>query len=550
MLVELHIENLGVIERAELSFGPGMTALTGETGAGKTMLVEAIELLVGGRADATIVRPGADEARVDGRFVVERAGEPLEVVLSRVVPADGRSRAYLDGRPATAATLADAAAGLVDLHGQHAHQRLLAPAAQRVALDRFGAVDLAPLRSARARVTELEAELAALGGDERARAREIDLLRYQVHELDAAAVDDPHEDARLASEESTLADAQGHRTAQAEAHELLRGDDGVDERLRAVIRVLDGRAPYEALVARVAAAADELDDAARDLRATAEAIEDDPARLAEIRERRQLLVDLRRKYGESLDDVMVFHREAAERLRELLDYDRRAAQLDGELAAARDVVVDAAAAVRAARTAAAPRLAAEIERRLRGLALPDAAVAVDVGGGDDDPAGDAVQFLFSANPGSPLLPLQRVASGGELARTMLAVRLALSDAGDAAPAGDPDGADDEGITTLVFDEVDAGIGGTAANAVGAALADLGARHQVLVVTHLAQVAGRAARQHVVTKRSTDAATTATVAEVSGELRVAEIARMLTGSDTDVALDHARELLADAPLGRS
>ncbi len=534
MLVELHIENLGVIERAELSFGPGMTALTGETGAGKTMLVEAIELLVGGRADAAIVRPGAAEARVDGRFEVERDGEPHEIVLSRVVPADGRSRAYVNGRPATAATLADEAGPLVDLYGQHAHQRLLAPVAQRHALDRFGGVDLAPLRAARQRVTELEAELATLGGDERARAREIDLLRYQVDELDAAGIDDADEDARLAVEEATLADAQGHRTAHAEAHELLRGDDGVDERLRLVLKALDGRAPFESTATRLAAVQSELDDVAHELRAVTEAIEDDPGRLAVIRERRQLLVDLRRKYGESVDEVMAFHREAAERLRELLDYDRRAAELDGDLTAAAIAVARAAADVRAARAAAAPLLAADIEARLRGLALPDAAVAIEVGDADGDPAGDAVQFLFSANPGSPLLPLQRVASGGELARTMLAVRLALSDHGGTD--------DDDVVGTLVFDEVDAGIGGTAANAVGAALADLGRRHQVLVVTHLAQVGGRAGHQYVVAKRSVGGRTTATVAEVTGDDRVSEIARMLTGSATDAALEHARELL--------
>src|SRR5687768_1096194 len=189
MLTELHIEDLGVIARLDLTFGPGMTAVTGETGAGKTMLVEALELLVGGRADATIVRPGAAEARVDGRFVT---GDD-EVVLSRVVPADGRSRAYVTGRPSTVGALAEAAAGLVDLHGQHEHQSLLAGPTQRAALDNFGGVDIVPLRDARARVTVLDAELAALGGAARERAREIDLLRYQVAELVAAQLDDVDE---------------------------------------------------------------------------------------------------------------------------------------------------------------------------------------------------------------------------------------------------------------------------------------------------------------------------------------------------------------------
>jgi DNA repair protein RecN (Recombination protein N) len=541
VLVELHIENLGVIERASLAFGPGMTALTGETGAGKTMLVGAIELLVGGRADATIVRHGADEARVDGRFLVERAGEPTEIVLTRVVPADGRSRAYVNGRPATATTLADEARALVDLHGQHAHQTLMTTAAQREALDRFAAVDLVPLRHARARVTEIEAELATLGGDERVRAREIDLLRYQVAELDAADIVDPLEDDHLSAEESVLADAQGHRTAADGAVEALRGEVGADESLAAALRLLDGRAPFDHLAARLAAISSELDEVVRDLRDTGESIEEDPERLDAIRERRQLLVDLRRKYGESLDDVMTFHGEAADRLRELLDYDRRAAQLDTERVAARTAADDAARQVRAARTAAAPSLAAEVESRLRQLALPDAAVAIEVGdhdddgGSDTDLAGDGVRFLFSANPGSPLMPLQRVASGGELARTMLALRLVLSSG--------PVGAD---VSTLVFDEVDAGIGGSAANAVGAALAVLSEHHQVLVVTHLAQVGGRAHRQHVVSKEVRGEQTFTSVAPVTGDDRVAEIARMLTGSVTGAALDHARELLDAAP----
>lgn len=539
MLVELHIENLGVIERAELRFGPGMSALTGETGAGKTMLVEAIDLLVGGRADASIVRRGAAEARVDGRFDLGHDGG--EVVLTRVIPADGRSRAYVDGRPATAASLADRARELVDLHGQHAHQSLMSTAHQRAALDQYGSIDLGPLRAARARVTELEAELATLGGDERARAREIDLLRYQVDELDQASIVDPAEDDVLAAEESTLADAQGHRSAGDGAIEALRGDEGgVDAMLSAARRLLDDRAPFAAIAARLDAAMAELDDIAGELRGVTEAIDEDPERLAEIRERRQLLVDLRRKYGESLADVMAFHAEADDRLRELLDYDRRAAELDGLLADARGAADAAARSVRDARRAAAPDLARAVESHLRALALPDAAVAIEVGGDepDDDLAGDGVRFLFSANPGSPLLPLQRVASGGELARTMLALRLVLTGAGG-----------DDAVGTLVFDEVDAGIGGSAATAVGRALADLSQQHQVLVVTHLAQVAGRAAHQFVVRKSVRGDATFTDVTPLTDDARVDEVARMLSGTVTDASRQAAGELLGEGGAAR-
>ena len=282
MLSELHVEHLGVIERLDLVFGPGLTAVTGETGAGKTMLVEALELLVGGRADASIVRPGAPEVRIDGRFVeLVGHGGTDELVLSRVVPAEGRSRAYVDGRPSTVAALAEVAAPIVDLHGQHAHQSLLAPATQRAALDQFGGVDLAPLRAARARLTELDAELAALGGDLRSRAREIDLLRFQVDELVAAGLDDPDEERRLEALEDQLADAVGHRTAGAAAHAALTEDGGGRDALAAAVGALAGRSPYGAVEDRVRSLLAELDDLVSDLGRIRDGIEEDPQQLAD-----------------------------------------------------------------------------------------------------------------------------------------------------------------------------------------------------------------------------------------------------------------------------
>jgi DNA repair protein RecN (Recombination protein N) len=531
MLIELHIEHLGVIERASLVLDRGVTALSGETGAGKTMLVEAIGLLVGGRADASVVRLGATEARIDGRFEIDRGSGPEEVVLTRIVPADGRSRAYVNGRPATVASLADITRDVVDLHGQHAHQSLLSVATQRAALDEFGGVDLEPLRSARARLTELDAELATLGGDERARAREIDLLRFQVSELDAARLDDPDEEVALASEESLLADAVAHREAGEAAVAALRSDDRESDPLGEALRAIGDRSPFTDVAGRLSGLMAELDDVVADLRALTEGIEEQPERLAELRERRQLLVDLRRKYGSDLGEVMAFHADAEDRLRELENYDRRAAELDAERAEAVRAERAAAEAVGAARRAAAPALAAAVEARLRQLAMPNAAIAVEVGRSVDDHPGDEVRFLLSANPGSPVLPLHRVASGGELARAMLALRLVLANAGDGG-----------GASTLVFDEVDAGIGGAAAGAVGEALADLGAHHQVLIVTHLPQVAARATRQLVVAKTVNGDQTFTSVDEVAGDDRVAEIARMLAGTETDAARDHARDLL--------
>ncbi len=529
MLTELHLENLGIIERLELMFGDELTVVTGETGAGKTMLVEAIELLVGGRADPAMVRHGATEARVDGRFTT---ADGDELVLTRVIPRDGRSRAYVNGRLATAASLAEATDGLVDLHGQHAHQSLLSTATQRAALDRYGQVDLEPLRLTRARLTEIDAELATLGGDERVRAREIDLLRYQLDELDRAEVVDADEDVRLDTEETLLGDAVAHREAGTVALTALTDDDGARDALAVAANALDGRAPYGEATERLRSILAELDDIAAEVRSTSEGIDESPERLEAIRERRQLLKNLCRKYGDDLGAVMAFHAETQARLDELERFDERAAALDRERQQAVADEAAAARAVGAARRAAAPQLAAAVQAALRELALPHAEIAVQVGEHDDDHPGDHVTFLLAANPGSPLLPLTRVASGGELARTMLALRLTLSAPGPGL--------------TLVFDEVDAGIGGTAATAVGRALARLGAQSQVMVVTHLAQVAAMASDQFVVEKSVRSGDTHVVARKVTGDDRVGEIARMLSGRDSASARDHARELLGATP----
>jgi DNA repair protein RecN (Recombination protein N) len=536
MLTELHIENLGVIEHLDLILGPGLTALTGETGAGKTMLIDAIELLVGGRADSTIVRQGAAEARIEGRFVT---ADGAERILGRVIPADGRSRAYVDGRPATVTSLADAATGLVDLHGQHAHQTLLSGATQRAALDLFGEVDLEPLRAARAKLTEIDAELAALGGDDRARAREIDLLRFQVDELESAGILEVDEDRALDAEESLLADASAHREAGATAHQAMSDADGARDVLATALSAITGRAPFAAIESRLHDVLANVDDIAAELRDLTESIDESPERLEWVRSRRQLLSDLRRKYGDDLAEVMNFHAETARRLAELESFDERAAQLEFERGRALDLAASAARDVGTTRRSAAGPLAGHVEEHLRRLAMPDAAVAVEVGEHDDDHPGDRVRFLLAANLGLPLLPLNRVASGGELARAMLALRLVLSRAGDAGIVTDR-GADEH--DTLVFDEVDAGIGGEAAHAIGRALADLGAHHQVLVVTHLAQVAAAADGHVSVSKAVRDGQTFASATTLDDESRVDEIARMLSGSDSRSARDHARELL--------
>ena len=525
MLTELAVENLGVIERLNLVLGPGMTALTGETGAGKTLVVTAVDLLLGGRADSSLVRFGTSEAIVEGRF--DHQGE--EVVLRRVVPADGRARAYVDGRLASAATLSELGREMVDLHGQHEHQSLLRRVHQRAALDRFGDVDLAPLMEARAALVDLDRRRAELGGDERSRAREIELCRFQIAELDQAGLENPDEEEALKAQEAVLADAAASRDTARQAAMSLGADGAVGGGLAQITAALENRPPLESQHERLVNLAAEVGDLSTELRRTAESIDENPARLAEVRQRRELLVNLRRKYGETVAEVMEFYRDLSVRLAELEDFDRLAKDLDGELDRRTAAVAEAGAAVGAARRQIAQALGEEATANLRELAMPRAEVRVAVG---DDP-GDDVDILLAANSGAPGLPLASTASGGELARVMLALRLVVS-------AGPP---------VLVFDEVDAGIGGQVAQTVGRSLSRLTADHQVLVVTHLPQVAACADWQVSIVKHDDRASATVTAETLDGEDRIIELSRMLSGSpDSQSARRHASELLEMSQSG--
>jgi DNA repair protein RecN (Recombination protein N) len=535
MLHELHVSDLGIVDDATILVGTGLTAITGETGAGKTLLVEALELLLGGRADALLVRDGAVEARVEGRFT-EPSG--AEVVLARVVPSDGRSRAYVDGRLATVGELAEVGARFVDLHGQNDHQSLLSPAVQRSALDRFAGPSaleaLVGLRHAREEVRRIDRELESLGGDARARARELDLLRFQIAEIDDAAIDDPGEDVTLEAEEALLADAAAHRLALTTAYQAIEagGLDGVG----AAVDALANRAPFETLHARLRSSHAELADLGHELRLAVETVADDPDRLEQVRARRRRLRELQRKYGETLEDVIAFAAEARAREGELQGFDRRAVELEQARAEAGEHGDVAARALSRARSAAAPALSSAVSAHLGDLAMPAARLEVVVAPGPPtDDGDDDVAYLLAPNPGEPARPLARAASGGELARAMLALRLVLTEA----------------PPTLVFDEVDAGIGGEAGTAVGRLLADLGQRHQVLCVTHLAQVAAYADAQIVVEKREEGGRTVATVTPVDGDTRVTELSRMLAGMvDSSHARSHAAELLEHAAERRA
>ena len=545
MLVELRVSDLGVIEDLTLVLGAGLTALTGETGAGKTLIVDAIQLLTGGPADTSLVRPGAAEALVEGRFTGGRLSadeEDAEVILSRVIPAAGRSRCYINGRMVSMAQLAETGRQLVDIHGQHAAQSLLSPAAQRDALDAAGRIDTSEVERCRRRVRELHAVQAGLGGDARARARELDLLSYQLAEIEAASVEDPDEDRRLLEEEEALADAAGLVEAAGAAWQALAGDDGVVEQLGAVVAATATRRSLASLHARLAGLQEELSDAAAEARSLAETVEGDPARLAAIGERRRVLTELRRKYGGSLAEVLAYRDELRKSVGELMSHDERAAAVEAELAAAEQELAAANERLWRERVAAAPGLSRAVEAELHRLAMPRARFEVEVG---PDPQQETVTWLLGANPGEPMLPLAKVASGGELSRTMLAARLVV---GNASDGGGDRSAGKQGPGTLVFDEVDAGIGGEAATAVGGALAAIAAASQVLVVTHLAQVAAFAGSQLTVSKEVEQGIggaerTVARARPVEGAERVVELARMLSGRpDSESARRHAEELL--------
>lgn len=528
MLVELSIENLGIIESSRLTFHDGFTALTGETGAGKTMLVEAINLVCGRRAEASVIRDGADEAHVEARFVRMGDDGEEEVILARTLHREGRSRAYINGRMATVAALSELGEELVDIHGQHAHQRLMSAAAQREALDIFGSINRSPLVSARVVVTEIDALLGALGGDEKSRAREIDLLSFQCEEIENARIVSADEDQQLSHEEDVLSDVAKHQESLQRAVALLSDDGGAVETLGEALRALSAVSSLSSLPERLAALLAEATDLAHTVREAAEGVDENPARLEEIRLRRQLLRDLMRKYGDSLADVMNFGAEARTRLDELMGYAERVAQLETDKATALKALRAAQLKVGNARRAVASSLASEVEQRLRVLALPNAQVQVSVGDAASDPAGDSVVFMLAANPGSAPQPLTKVASGGELARVMLALRLVLT--------SEPG--------TMVFDEVDAGIGGAAAVAVATALRELGVHHQVFAVTHLAQVAASAHHHISVSKTVRAGKTYGSATVVTEDQRPSEVARMLSGGVADdSALAHAQDLLS-------
>lgn len=566
MISELRITDLGVIAEATLEPAPGFTAVTGETGAGKTMIVTGLGLLLGQRADRGLVRRDGSgkerTARVEGRFrrleptvlahvdalggVLDEPAEDPEVVLARSVGNAGRSKAYVGGAQVPVGSLASLSEELVTIHGQSGQIRLARPDTQRAMLDRFGGASLAETLADyrttwegwRAAVGELE----ALRTRARERAREVDMLRRSLDEI--AAVDpQPGEEDELAAEARRLQSLDDLRLAAGKASLAINGDEfdfdttpGAVALLGIARHALDDIAADDAPAAGLAARTTELvhvlSDLGADLAGYLVDLEADPARLEAITARRAALAELFRKYGESAAGVLAWADESRARLDALVGADDRIDLLADEVERLRSRLGSLADRLTSARSAAAGRLAQAVRGELAALAMPHARLTVSLVPGDLGPWGaETVEFLLAANPGAEPGPLGRVASGGELSRVRLALEVTLG-----GSAGQ----------TLVFDEVDSGVGGAVAVEIGRRLKRLAATSQVVVVTHLAQVAAFADRHFVVVKSSDGRITTSGVREVAADERAGELARMMAGIDTsESALAHAEELLAVA-----
>ena len=576
MLEEVRITGLGVIDDALLELSPGFTALTGETGAGKTMVVTGLGLLFGGRADPARVRPGEQRAAVEGRLLtdpdgrvarqVEEAGGELDedgtLVLTRTVSSEGRSRAFAGGRSVPVSLLTYLADDLVAVHGQSDQQQLLKPGRQRAALDKYGGSDIAEVLAGYQRAfnrhRKVHEELATLTSQARSRAAEADALRAGLTEIEKV---NPvaGESAALLAEEERLSNADALHAAATVAHEALTGDptagmDGADAvtLLGHARQALDGVRRHDAeldgVAGRLSEAAYLIADVAGELASYIQSIDADPARLAVVQERRAALTRLIRAYGpggsatddpddEEPDDitaVLDWSRRAAGRVGELDTDDDKIAELTAEEADLAGQVAALAARLSELRHATGERFAGDVTMELTALAMPHARIFVVITALDDPgPYGtDEVEIRLAAHPGAPALPLHKGASGGELSRVMLAIEVVFAGA-------DP-------VPTFVFDEVDAGVGGKAAVEIGRRLARLARLSQVIVVTHLPQVAAFADNHLVVAKADDGRITSSGVIRLDHSGRVRELSRMLAGlEDSEFGQAHAAELLAMA-----
>lgn len=554
MLQELDIESYAVVDKLRVEFHSGLNLLTGETGSGKSIVVDSLALLFGARASADVVRAGASKARICGRFEcpasvaaqlpLEDGGhdsEDDELILERHVLASGKSRAYINGSPATLAQLRQLAAHLGDIHGQHEQQTLLSPAAQLRMVDVYAGLgdQVSALRTAHQKWTQCTQALSRVKGDEQERLHRLDLLRYQSEELFRAAPV-AGEDEILDQERKLLANAEDLRkSAFAAFDSLYDSSESASARIKSASADLEQIGHIDRSMAELAERLEEaratVDDVAFDLQAYLGRIEADPARLEEVEERLAALDRLKRKYGPSLAEVLAFQKRVNDELALLDSSDQQIETLERALEEAAADYARSAEKLSRARRKGANALASQAKAELRDLALPKAqfVVAIDTIETWTEAGTDRAAILFSANPGQPARPLGQIASGGELSRVALALKTVLQAAANHG----------EHRRTYVFDEIDAGVGGGVAEAIGRRLGRLSRQSQILCVTHLPQIACFADAHFYVSKSDDSSDTTAAVRHLSASGRVDEVARMLSGAEvSEAALANAEELL--------
>jgi DNA repair protein RecN (Recombination protein N) len=548
-LSSLRIRNLALVDELEWSLGPGTTAITGETGSGKSIIVGALKLVLGERADKTLIRSGADSCTVEAIFEVkdtrsinaelEQQGvEPCEdgqLLIKRVFSASGTNRQFINGSATTLAVLKQLGDGLVDLHGPHDHQSLLSSEKQLDLLDAYANAEAlrSEYEAAWRRIHQLSTERDELASNEAALERELDLLRHQVREIEDAQLR-PGEEEEVTLRYSVVANARRLLELSGSAlNRLVEADDAVigrlneiGKQLRDLERVDPGASRFSDSLHRALA---ELDDLASGLQSYAEELEIEPGELAGLEERVSIFETLKRKYGPTIAAVIEFGDRAAERLGKIESRGEQIASLEKQIAAAHAELGQLGEKIRAKRKTAAPKLATSVTKHLRDLGFKRSEFSVELMPlAEPGPHGlEGAEFLFAPNPGEPAKPLKSIASSGEISRVMLAVKSSL--------------AAQDTISLLVFDEIDANVGGEIAHAVGAKMKSLGEGHQVLCITHLPQVAAAAHAQFVVSKEFVKDRTLSRLTAVDGKARVEEIARML-GGKTESALNHAKTLL--------
>jgi len=552
MLRALSIRNFAIIERLDVEFGPGLNVLTGETGAGKSILIDALTAILGGRLGAEVVRGGADRAIVDGVFDLAGCADTLtaladagyacdgdELLITREIGAGGKSSARINGRPATLAQLRAVTEGLVDLHGQHDHQSLLLVPRHLEILDAWGGSDVAALRDAVAAAygawSDLRREREGLARDARERDHLLDLYTFQIAEIESARPT-PGEDVELEAEARRLANAQRLGEAASIACDCLTGENGMGalDALAQAARLLEEIGGIDDRVRPIADALNavryEAEEAAHDLRRYTDQIELDPDRLKDVEERLELLRTLKRKYGDTIEEVIAYGRETAAKRDALAHSAERGAELDAELLRAEASYRERAAELSRRRREKGRAFADAVLAELADLAMGRTRFEVAQEAGEPAATGiDRVEFLISPNPGEPLRPLAKIASGGELSRVMLAIKSAMA-------RRDP-------LPTMVFDEIDTGVGGRTAGVIAEKLGVLARNAQVLCITHLPQIAGRGDLHLYIEKHVAAERTTVSVTPLAPDDRVDEIARMLAGAEpTEAARRHARELL--------